>query len=79
MIYSLVRPLLFTLEAEYAHRFTLATLRVLDGLGRDRPLGEPADAGANPVGNTPDQMRQWMKDDAERWAQVIRAAQIKID
>lgn len=38
-----------------------------------------ADAGANPVGNTPDQMRQWMKEDAERWAQVIRAAQIKID
>lgn len=38
-----------------------------------------ADAGANPVGNTPAEMRAWMKDDAERWAQVIRAAQIKID
>ncbi len=37
------------------------------------------DAGANPVGNTPAEMRAWMKDDAERWAQVIRAAQIKID
>jgi tripartite-type tricarboxylate transporter receptor subunit TctC len=38
-----------------------------------------ADAGANPVGNTPAEMRAWMKDDADRWAQVIRAAQIKID
>jgi tripartite-type tricarboxylate transporter receptor subunit TctC len=38
-----------------------------------------ADAGANAVGNTPAEMRAWMKDDADRWAQVIRAAQIKID
>ena len=38
-----------------------------------------ADAGATPVGNSPAEMRQWMKDDAERWAQVIRAAQIRID
>lgn len=38
-----------------------------------------ADAGANPVGNTPAAMRAWMKDDAERWAQVIREAKIRID
>jgi dihydroorotate dehydrogenase len=33
MIYSMVRPLLFALEAETAHHFTLATLRAFDGLG----------------------------------------------
>jgi dihydroorotate dehydrogenase len=33
MIYSLVRPLLFALEAEAAHRVTLETLRKLDALG----------------------------------------------
>jgi dihydroorotate dehydrogenase len=33
VIYRLVRPLLFALEAETAHHFTLATLRALDGLG----------------------------------------------
>jgi len=32
-MYSLVRPLLFALEAETAHHFTLATLRAFDGLG----------------------------------------------
>lgn len=38
-----------------------------------------ADAGADPVGNTPDEMEKWMREDAERWRSVIRAAQIKID
>jgi dihydroorotate dehydrogenase len=33
MIYSVVRPLLFALDAETAHHFTLATLRRLDKLG----------------------------------------------
>jgi len=32
-MYSLVRPLLFALEAETAHHFTLATLQAFDGLG----------------------------------------------
>ena len=41
MIYSLVRPLLFTLEAETAHHFTLAALRALDGLGL-APAAAPA-------------------------------------
>ena len=33
MVYSLVRPLLFALEAETAHHFTLGALRALDRLG----------------------------------------------
>jgi tripartite-type tricarboxylate transporter receptor subunit TctC len=37
------------------------------------------EAGAEPVGNTPDEMDKWMKEDAERWRSVIRAASIKID
>jgi len=32
-MYLLVRPLLFALEAETAHHFTLGTLRALDGVG----------------------------------------------
>ena len=38
-----------------------------------------AEAGAHAVGNTPQDMAAWMKEDAERWAQVIKAAQIKVD
>ena len=38
-----------------------------------------AEAGAHAVGNTPQDMATWMKEDAERWAQVIKAAQIKVD
>jgi tripartite-type tricarboxylate transporter receptor subunit TctC len=34
---------------------------------------------AVPVGNTPDQMRQVIQTDTERWAPVIRAAKITID
>jgi tripartite-type tricarboxylate transporter receptor subunit TctC len=37
------------------------------------------EAGADPVGNTPEEMDKWMKEDAERWRSVIRAANIKID
>jgi dihydroorotate dehydrogenase len=58
-MYSLVRPLLFALEAEAAHHFTLRTLRALDALGL-APGGAPAPAGCacsvmgirfpNPVG-----------------------------
>ncbi len=33
MLYSLVRPLLFSLEAETAHHFTLEALSKLNGLG----------------------------------------------
>jgi tripartite-type tricarboxylate transporter receptor subunit TctC len=38
-----------------------------------------AEAGADPVGNSPDEMDKWMREDAERWRLVIRAANIKID
>ena len=38
-----------------------------------------AEAGADPVGNSPDDMDKWMREDAERWRSVIRAASIKID
>ncbi len=38
-----------------------------------------AEAGADPVGNTPDEMDKWMREDVDRWRSVIRAANIKID
>ena len=38
-----------------------------------------AEAGATPVGNSPHEMTAWMREDAERWAQVIKAANIKVD
>jgi dihydroorotate dehydrogenase len=59
MIYSVVRPLLFALEAEAAHHFTLRALRALDALGL-APAAAPAPAACaatvmgirfpNPVG-----------------------------
>jgi tripartite-type tricarboxylate transporter receptor subunit TctC len=38
-----------------------------------------SEAGADPVGNSPEEMEKWMREDAERWRLVIRAASIKID
>ena len=38
-----------------------------------------ADIGAEPIGNTPQEMAAWMKEDTERWRAVIRAGNIKAD
>ena len=38
-----------------------------------------ADLSAEPVGSTPAQMAAFMKEDAERWRKVIRAAGVKLD
>lgn len=35
--------------------------------------------GAVVVGSTPDEYREWLKGDAQRWSQLIKAAQIKGD
>ncbi len=52
---------------------------VSDILKTPEMLRKFADAGADPVGNTPDEMDKWMREDADRWRAVIRAANIKID
>ncbi len=31
-----------------------------------------AEVGAEPIGNTPEEMALWMKEDTERWRQVIK-------
>jgi dihydroorotate dehydrogenase len=41
-MYSLLRPLLFTLDAETAHHFTLASLKALCNLGLRRATSAPA-------------------------------------
>jgi tripartite-type tricarboxylate transporter receptor subunit TctC len=38
-----------------------------------------AEVGAEPVGNTPEEMAQWMKEDTERWRQVIKTGGVTID
>ena len=38
-----------------------------------------SEAGADPVGNSPEDMDKWMREDADRWRSVIRSANIKID
>jgi tripartite-type tricarboxylate transporter receptor subunit TctC len=38
-----------------------------------------AEVGAEPIGNTPEEMAQWMKEDTERWRQVIKAGGVTID
>lgn len=38
-----------------------------------------ADVGAEPIGNTPEEMAVWMKEDTERWRAVIKAGNIKVD
>lgn len=37
------------------------------------------EVGAEPVGNKPDEMAAWMKEDTERWRAVIKAGHIKVD
>lgn len=38
-----------------------------------------SEVGAEPVGNTPEEMAAWMKEDTERWRAVIKAGSISID
>jgi tripartite-type tricarboxylate transporter receptor subunit TctC len=38
-----------------------------------------AEMGAEPIGNTPEEMAVWMKEDTERWRAVIKAGNIKVD
>lgn len=38
-----------------------------------------AEVGAEPIGNTPEEMAQWMKEDTERWRQVIKNGGVTID
>ena len=38
-----------------------------------------AEVGAEPIGNTPEEMAVWMKEDTERWRAVIKAGNIKVD
>jgi tripartite-type tricarboxylate transporter receptor subunit TctC len=52
---------------------------VSDILKTPEMIRKYTEAGADPVGNTPDEMDKWMREDAERWRSVIRAANIKID
>jgi tripartite-type tricarboxylate transporter receptor subunit TctC len=52
---------------------------VSDILKTPEMIRKYTEAGADPVGNTPEEMDKWMREDAERWRAVIRAAHIKID
>lgn len=38
-----------------------------------------AEVSAEPVGNTPEEMAVWMKEETENWAAVIKSARIQVD
>jgi tripartite-type tricarboxylate transporter receptor subunit TctC len=38
-----------------------------------------ADIGADPIGNTPEQMARQIKDDTERFAKLVKDAKVAID
>jgi tripartite-type tricarboxylate transporter receptor subunit TctC len=38
-----------------------------------------AEVGAEPIGNTPEEMALWMKEDTDRWRAVIKAGNIGRD
>jgi tripartite-type tricarboxylate transporter receptor subunit TctC len=38
-----------------------------------------AEVGAEPVGNTPEEMAAWQREDTERWRAVIKAGKITVD
>lgn len=52
---------------------------VADLLKEPDVLKRLADAGLEPVGNTPAEMTAWMKQEAGRWGPVIRAAGVKAE
>jgi len=52
---------------------------VADMLKEPDVLKRLADAGLDPVGNTPTEMAAWMKQEASRWGPVIRAAGVKAE
>lgn len=55
------------------NRETIAILRLPDVQERLRGLG------ADPVGNSPAEFREFQRSEMDRWARVIRAANIRID
>ena len=57
-------------------RQSSAVSRVLEDADLRRRL---ADLQAEPVGNTPEQMAEIIRQDTERWSKVIQAANIRID
>jgi len=57
-------------------RQSTAVSRVLEDADLRRRLGE---LQAEPVGNTPEQMAEVIRQDTERWSKVIQAANIRID
>ena len=57
-------------------RQSTAVSRVLEDADLRRRL---ADLQAEPVGNTPEQMAEVIRQDTERWSKVIQAANIRID
>jgi hypothetical protein len=59
-----------------AGRQSTAVARVLEDTELRRRLTE---LQAEPVGNTPEQMADIIRQDTERWSRVIQAANIRID
>lgn len=57
-------------------RQSIAVSRVLEDADLRRRL---ADLQAEPVGNSPEQMAEVIRQDTERWSKVIQAANIRID
>ncbi len=41
--------------------------------------GHYAEVGADIVGNSPQEMAAWMKEDTERWRAVVQAGNVRVD
>lgn len=52
---------------------------VADILRMPEILRRFSELGAEPVGNSPEEMAAWMKEETENWGAVIRSARIKVD
>lgn len=59
-----------------AHKLSTAMAEVLRSPDIARRFAE---VGAEPVGNTPEELAQWMREDTERWRQVIKTGGVTID
>lgn len=62
--------------APIAHKLSTTLVEILRTPEIKRRM---ADVYAEPIGNTPEEMAQWMREDTERWRQVIREGKIQVD
>ena len=74
------RPLTFDAENSVVYRFALAAaILLVYVIPSPRIAQRCAEAGVEPVGNTPAEFDAWIRGEIEKWAKVVKVAGIKME